>query len=466
MADDPLSPAEEFRAIVQGDFCSGCGACAHVSKGRIPLNFEPTGRYLPSLEAATPEDLAAAAQVCPFSAQGPDEDAIAERLFPALPRHPAIGRHAECHVGHVVRPSFRTNGSSGGLTNWVAARLLQKGAVSGVLHVRPAAPAQEGTLFRFALSRSVEELARGAKSHYYPVEMSQVLSRILDRPGERYAVIALPCFLKALHRLMLQDDRLAAAIGPTIGLVCGHLKTAAFAELLAWQVGIPPRELAAIDFRHKLLDRPASAYAMAATAADGAQQVRPMAELAGRDWGQGWFRLNACSYCDDVVSETADISIGDAWLPGWVEDSAGTNVVALRSETMRELIAEGLSEGELRLQPLSAEEFAQSQAGGLRYRRDGLALRLAQAQAQGRWVPRKRVRPARRLGRQRERQLAVRERMAQLSREAGAEARASGDFAPLLEQMAALIREDQRLAHPTLVQRLKRTLKRLLGRFL
>ena len=35
----------------------------------------------------------------------------------------------------------------------------------------------------------------------------------------------------------------------------------------------------------------------------------------------------ACEFCDDVVGETADMSVGDAWLPGYVSDWRGTSVV-------------------------------------------------------------------------------------------------------------------------------------------
>jgi coenzyme F420-reducing hydrogenase beta subunit len=201
---------------------------------------------------------------------------------------------------------------------------------------------------------------------------------------------------------------------------------------------------------------------MAARATDGHVVVRPMAELAGRDWGQGWFRLNACSYCDDVVAETADVSVGDAWLPGWVDDSGGTNVAVARSDRMRALIEGGIADGSLALQPLSADDVARSQAGGLRYRRDALELRLADAQDAGRWVPRKRVKPARRIPRQRRKLLALREEMARFSREAGREARATGDFQPLFQHMRELAAQERQAAGPGPFQRLKRRLKRML----
>lgn len=39
----------------------------------------------------------------------------------------------------------------------------------------------------------------------------------------------------------------------------------------------------------------------------------------------------ACDFCDDVFAETADIALGDAWLPEYVQDGNGTNVVVTRN---------------------------------------------------------------------------------------------------------------------------------------
>lgn len=454
---------DEFKAIVGGDVCSGCGACAVASQGRIPLGFQPDGRYLPDITGATADDLEKAAAACPFSSAGPDEDTIAASHYGHLPYHPGVGRYAGCFIGHVEASTYRARGSSGGLVSWVASRLLEAGEVDGILHVRPVPRSggdADAPLFRYAISTSVDELAAGSKSHYYPVEMSEVLGELLRHPEQRFAVIGIPCFLKGLRRLQAMDPRLQEQVRFTIGIFCGHLKTAAFAEMLAWQAGIPSRSLAAMDFRHKLPDRPASQYAMAATATDGTQVVRPMSELLGKDWGQGWFRLNACSFCDDITAEVADISIGDAWLPGWIDDSAGTNIVVARSDRMQRLMADGISAGSLAFQAAPPEDVVRSQAGGFRYRREALALRLAEAQDAGRWVPAKRVQPARRIRGRRRRLLAIREEMAATSRSVGGACRTSGDFTPVLAAMEPLIAQERQALRPGLASRLKSWLKR------
>jgi coenzyme F420-reducing hydrogenase beta subunit len=76
----------------------------------------------------------------------------------------------------------------------------------------------------------------GAKSRYYPVELSGVLNEIRSRPG-RYAVVGVPCFIKALHLVRAAEPVLAERIVLTLGLFCGHSKSARMAESFAWQMG-------------------------------------------------------------------------------------------------------------------------------------------------------------------------------------------------------------------------------------
>lgn len=462
----PLPPAEEFQAIARGNFCSGCGACAVATDGRLPVLMQRDGSYGPDLTAAGADDLATAARVCPFSSHGPDEDVIAQRLFPDLPHHWAIGRHRATLVGHVAEPDYRARGSSGGLTSWIAARLLAAGEIDGVVHVKPGGTAGSGPLFSYGVSTSVEELGRGAKSRYYPVELSAILLALKQGPGKRYAFVGVPCFLKALRRLADADPEISDMVAVTIGLFCGHQKSAHFAAYLAWQAGIAPEDLATIDFRHKLEDRAASDYAMQATAADGRVVTRRMAELDGRDWGQGWFRLKACDYCDDVVAETADLSVGDAWLPGWVDDWRGTNVAVVRSERMLQHLEAGMADTSLAMQPLSADDVARSQDAGLRHRREGLAWRLHRATMAGEWAPTKRVAPHAGLAPGQQRVLEIRSRMSELSPRAWEAARIANDPAAVADTMRPLQDMLATAVRPPWRERLTRELRRVTGHLL
>ncbi len=313
---------------------------------------------------------------CPFSPAAPNEDEIAaERFSSAAEADPRIGRFEAAYVGHAIEDPFRRNGSSGGLTSWVAAELLRTGSVDGVAHVAPADPHKEGRFFAYRISRSLDALSEGAKSRYYPVELSSVLREIRETPG-RYAVIGVPCFIKAIHLLRRVDPVIGERVTHTLGLFCGHMKSAAMVESFAWQLGAEIGRVRALDYRLKDESRPANWYRAHLDLDDGSTAAQDWWHLADGDWGAGFFQNPACDWCDDVIGETADVSFGDAWVEPYSSDGRGTNVMVVRSRTLADMVEQARRDGRLQLEAVGADFIAQTQAAGLRHRRDGLAYRL------------------------------------------------------------------------------------------
>jgi len=361
----------------RSDLCVGCGACGAVAPDRY-------GQLAPLSKA----DVAA---ICPFSPQAPNEDELSARRFPHAPhRDVSIGRFEAAYVGHVVEGEFRSRGSSGGLASWFAAELLRLGLVDGVAHVAPQPPP---ALFGYRMSRTVEQVKAGAKSRYHPVDLGPALQEIRTTPG-RYALVGVPCYIKAVHLLRRRDPLLRARIAFTLGLFCGHMKSAHFGESLAWQIGVRPTDLAALDYRAKNARRPANWYRVRAEDAKGRAREGDWMHLAGGDWGAGFFQNPACDFCDDVVAETADVSFGDAWVEPYASDGRGTNVVVIRAPALRGVVQAALAQGRLRLDEMDADFVARTQAAGLRQRREGLAYRLALRGRRGPVAPRKRVCPS------------------------------------------------------------------------
>jgi coenzyme F420 hydrogenase subunit beta len=327
----------------------------------------------------------------------------------------------------------------------VLVELLRRGLIDAVVHVRPRTPgADDSRLFDFALSRTEDELRARAKSRYYPVEMSEALARVRSEPG-RYAFVGVPCYVKAIRRLAAADPAIGSRVAVTLALVCGHLKSTRFADSFAWQTGIEPGTLSEVDFRRKLPDRPANRYGVElhGRGPDGEPRevVSPTDAFFGSNWGHGFFKYEACDYCDDVLGETADITVGDAWLPEYVEDSAGTNVVVVRTPELASVVEEGIADGRLALSELSPDRVAASQDAGLRHRREGLSYRLLLKDRAGAWRPRKRV-PAREdhLAPRQRSIFAWRVRLARESHRAFARALAARDPGLFKREMTPLVR--------------------------
>lgn len=378
--------------IVSNGYCIGCGLCAASAGGKVSMKFDDFGQYQASLSEENKlenheENLAL--KICPFSDEGPNEDELARDLFQnKCSVDTRVGFHSGLYVGHVVESNFREIATSGGIITWIASRLLQTGLVDYVVHVKKS-DEESTVLFEYGISRTVEEVKAGAKSRYYPIEMSEVLSVVRSTPG-KCVVIGIPCFVKGIRRLALVDPIVKDRVAYTIGLVCGHLKSKAFADMFGWQAGIEPGKIKEVDFRVKMPLGNANKYGTKVRG-DGIEQTKRVDEYFGWNWKYNLFRYSACDYCDDVFSETADISVGDAWISEYAKDPKGNSVVVVRDNEIHKLIIEGIGSGSLNLEATSVDKIAQSQAGGLRDRREGLSYRLLLDDQKGRVRPQKRV---------------------------------------------------------------------------
>lgn len=427
-------------------YCIGCGSCAFVDPAfHIAKNSD--GCFQAQIESTPVNGTAEASEVCPF-ASAVNENEIAQQLFaeqPGIQHNQYLGYFLNTYIGYVSKDGWRSRGSSGGFVSWMAATLLEEGLVDAVVHVKDGSDPNH--MYEYAISHSVEELKSGAKSKYYPVEMSHVLSYIKNH-DERYLFIGIPCFVKAIRLLCRHDAMLNNRVKYCIGLVCGHLKSDFFAKSEAWEAGVPLDEIARVDFRYKTPGSPASDYAIKAERLDGQPAaIKRTAELSTTNWGLGYFKYNACDYCDDVLSETADATFGDAWLPGYVDDGNGCNVIVVRNQEIQHILDQ--HKEDLTLFDSTPEEIYRSQAGGFRHRRQGLAYRLDVHKKRGEWTPTKRVTPSLEgISEQRQAIYAMRTTLKNESFAAFREAVGANDFSVFIAHMRPIEHQYQRISVP------------------
>jgi coenzyme F420 hydrogenase subunit beta len=403
LSNEYISPEikELFETVVDGGYCIGCGACASVEGSPIVMKLDEFSMFKATINpSVNVNNLTASIQsVCPFSNASENEDSIGKELYgPEATYHDKIGYYLSTYAGHVVEGDFRKNGSSGGMGSWIAASLLNAGLVDSVIHIHQRQPTgDDRRLFHYQLSTTINEVTNSAKSRYYPIELSEMMTLIRQRPG-RYVIVGIPCFIKSIRLLAKQDEKLGERIKFCIGLICGHLKSARFAELFAWQCDIPPAKLSAINFRTKLDGHGANRYGVTVKGIIDNHEITkispPINKIYGANWGFGFFKYKACDYCDDVVAETADVTIGDAWLPQYVNDGQGTNVVIVRNSIIKKLIEDARQENRLSFDDITPSEVVKSQNSGFEHRRAGLSYRLSRADKKGHWRPMKRVQPS------------------------------------------------------------------------
>lgn len=381
------------QTVIANGFCVGCGACAVPEQSPFEIFMNEYGQYESRLSHTNTYPIIETnyEKICPFGSIAPNEDELAKKHFSNNCQHNTqIGYYKKLYAGHVTEGEFRKQGSSGGMGTWILNELFSKGLVDHVIHVKSENSEDEPNKlpFKYQISSNSKEIQQGGKSRYYPIELSEVIKIVRNKPG-RFAIIGLPCFIKSIRLLQTQDHIIEKRIKYCIGLICGHLKSAHYAESLAWQMGISPKELKSIDFRVKETSAPANLYS---TYAKGiySEKIIQTNKLFGADWGAGAFKYKSCDFCDDVFAETADLVLGDAWLPEYIQDSYGTNIIVTRNNDIHQLILNAQHEGRININEISTEKAIKSQSAGLRHRKIGIADRLDFEKNTSHWLPIKR----------------------------------------------------------------------------
>ncbi|MBM1204800.1 MULTISPECIES: Coenzyme F420 hydrogenase/dehydrogenase, beta subunit C-terminal domain [Pseudomonas] len=359
------------------------------------MRLDEYGRYKPYATASLSSPISSniAQKVCPFSDTSRNEDEISSIHYKYPEKtHKKLGRFEQVIVGHAEEGNFRGAGSSGGLTNWILHELLASNQIDAVIGVGKSESADK--LFEYKIIESAAEISLLSKSKYYPVELSKVLQKALASDNKTYAIVGTPCFIKATRNLCLEHPEFAKKIKYFVAIVCGHLKSTGFAESLAWQVDVLPHQLTTFDFRVKQENKPANRYAIRATGHSDNIEIQgqaPVFDLYGTDWGLGYFKLKGCDYCDDIAGETADITLGDAWLPADIQNYQGTNIAVVRSKHLLKIIESAKDRAAISYRLATADDFIISQAANYRHRHDGLSYRLFLADKQSEWRPKKRI---------------------------------------------------------------------------
>ncbi|MCF7750989.1 Coenzyme F420 hydrogenase/dehydrogenase, beta subunit C-terminal domain, partial [Bacillus subtilis subsp. subtilis] len=381
-----MSKTVSLGQIVKGGYCVGCGGCATAGSG-VQMAINSVGMPEPS----HPDLDSLSSNPCPFG-DSRNETELAVELFggqEGIEHDPSTGFFSGLHAGHAIAGPHRVSGSSGGLTSWMLEELLVRGEVDAVIHVGRGPG--EG-IFEYLISSSVADLRSRVKSIYYPTGFHDVLEQVRAESGRTFAVTGVPCHIKALRLAAEADPQLQGKLKYFVGIFCGHLKSRGFAQSFGWQLGIHPDDVTDIDFRVKDASRPANDYSVEVRSTTQIARTENF-RLYGSDWGLGLFKPLACDFCDDVACETADVVLGDAWLPEYVKDSLGTNVVIVRHPVMARLLANACERGDIALDTISPAKIHQSQAATFRHRNEGLQVRLAYMDARKAWRPRKRVQP-------------------------------------------------------------------------
>lgn len=365
--------------VVLNKACIGCGNCEVVSEGQYKLQYTENGLLEPSI----PSNVIASTRMdntCPVESDLDEDYFNLKYKSDSLDYSPRVGYLRNIYAAYVNSPS-RVLSSSGGIATHIVESLFEEGLIDGAIVV-----SMSGTYSKYTVVNSVDELTGSRKSKYHVTSHADAVQEVLQSKG-RYVYVGIPCGVKAIKLLCEKDPSLKALIKYTVAVFCGHQKSHAFSEFVAWQSGIKPESFTAIDYRIKKKERDASKYYYGVTG-DKYLEAR-VDRLKWMDWGLGLFKPLACDFCDDVSAEAADITVGDAWHNKYSKDYKGTNIVITRTKLMDDLLEKSKVNGKISLFPEKLEFIFETQGGNFRHRQDGLLSRLEYLRASTSWTPKK-----------------------------------------------------------------------------
>lgn len=383
-----MNSGSMIKAVVDNDMCIGCGLCAAQCKsGAIKMKMNQFGFYTANVDDSYEID-ESIINVCPFNPNPNDkvktENEIASLfLNEAKKKHKKIGNYINTYAGYSIK--HRPTSSSGGIATYTLIELMRRGEIQHVISVKAGSNSEH---YQYTISSSIDELTSAAKTKYYPVTLTEALKDITQLDG-KVAIVGVACFIKAIRLAQVHDPIFNDKVGFLIGIICGGVKSAFFAEYLSSKAGVAVNEFKQPEFRIKDHDSTASDYSFGCLDKNNNHKTIKM-RLVGDMWGTGLFKANACDYCDDVTTELADLSLGDAWLEPYTTDGRGTSVLVTRSNLAEDVIKAGMTCGELVIDELPQERFLASQQGSFNHRHDGLAYRIKVGKTPLKAIPPKR----------------------------------------------------------------------------
>jgi coenzyme F420 hydrogenase subunit beta len=381
-----MAAGNTIEDLVKNNLCTGCGACASESNGALEMKWDEFGFLVPT-PVNNKKVEGDVIRVCPFNpaptAEVRDEDKLSEMFLGQTSNFdPLLGRFDNTYVGYANE--YRITSSSGGVASYVFEQLLQRGIVNHLYIVKEL----NGT-YEYQFFNSIEAIKKISKTRYIPVTLENLFIEINKLDG-KVAVSGVSCFIKAIRLKQYYHPELREKIPFLVGIICGGWKSRSFTEYMVQRSGINGT-YSKQEYRVKDLERPAIDYSFGAF--DEHEEFHQIkVKNIGDLWGSGLFKANACDFCDDVTTELADISVGDAWINPYNQEGSGNNVLITRSPLANQILKEGIRNGNLTITVISTDKFKESQAASFKHRQMALKYRLDTFKKSGVTTPYKRTR--------------------------------------------------------------------------
>lgn len=353
--------------LVNDELCTGCGLCVSEEPNSLKMHKNEFGFIVPQVVG---EQTGMGVKVCPFNPKPEeivkDEDSLAHIfLNEAKFKDDRIGHYENSYIGYSEQ--YRETSSSGGIATYVFHYLLANNIVDNLYIVKEF----QGN-YAYQLFTDAKAIIEISKTRYIPVTLDQLFLH-LDRVEGKVAISGVACFIKAIRLKQHYNSQLQEKIPFLIGIICGGWKSEFFTQFLVQSSNIKGNYQKQ-EYRIKDENSSSSDYSFGAYDESNNFKTVKM-HTVGDMWGTGLFKSKACEFCTDVVTELADISLGDAWLDQYRQDGLGNSIIVTRTKLADKIIQEGINNSQLNVKPVDKKLIEISQGPSYNHRQDAIKFR-------------------------------------------------------------------------------------------
>lgn len=186
----------------------------------------------------------------------------------------------------------------------------------------------------FSLIRSNEQMERVANSKYGPVRFAGELKKLLDDTSINKAiVVGLPCHIRAIEKIIRHDPQAKRKDFTKIALFCKKTKDIRYTYFINRRLGGNDKSLQDVKkIQYRGDGWPGKMIFFEKNTVRTSPSQRP--DIYNFAWGWSFFSPQSCMFCYDAFGRGSDISVGDPWLPDYLnntEYSSGASFVVVRT---------------------------------------------------------------------------------------------------------------------------------------
>lgn len=328
----PKASQKLYEEVINAGFCTMCGACVSLCPY---FSINPRNRKVRRIDVCE-RDEGRCYIYCPRTPT--DMDALYRHIFgvPYDASKVAVGVIKDLFLGRTTDEDIRKKAQDGGVVTALLNIALTERIVDGVVETKK----DTKTVPYGFIARNKEGLLQGAGSRYESSYVLEALNMLPIDSKEKLSVVGLPCQVAAVAKMKMHPHTCGIDVDRiklVIGLFCGwSLSPDTFYKYLKENFDLS--KIVKFDIPH----HPAHSFNVYTDSGKIEIDLDDIQKYIN----------SSCSYCADMTSEFADVSVGSgrAKYQGW-------NTVIVRTEIGAKVVDLAKKKGLLEVQPLPEENL-------------------------------------------------------------------------------------------------------------